>query len=236
MLELIQNKAIEMYNHNMIYLEINHNILFNKIKLYEKALELNQIEERYSLEYKDNYFDIYDNKNKEYYYNQNSYEYSKNRVCDVSFSALENTFKTFYEKKYDEGVVERIKEASITSNVYIGNAAISHYIQKNIPKEQEMKTIYKYFIFGIGLGIHITLLHEKIKAKKYLFIEPSLEIFRLSLFITNYEYISMKSDIHFAIALSEEEFYSYISMLSDETFLYDQYIKFFIFSKIVNYI
>ena len=100
-----------------------------------------------------------------------------------------------------------------------------------MPKKQEMKTIYKYFIFGLGLGIHASLLHKKLKAKKYLLIEPSLEIFRLSLFVTDYEYISKDSDVHFAVALDENEFHKYISMLSDETFLYDQYIKFFMFSQ-----
>ncbi len=231
MLEIIEQKAIELYEFNMKYLEKDHNILFNKIKLFEEGLELGEIKERYSLEYIENYFDIYDNVKQEFLYNQDSYEYSKKRVQEINSSALENTFKTFYEEVYNDKIIELSKNASITSSAYIGNATISHYIQKNIPKEQEMKNIYKYFIFGVGLGIHITLLHEKMKAKKYLFIEPSLEIFRLSLFITNYEFIAKNSDVHFAIALNEKEFSEYISLLSDETFLYDQYIKFFMFSQ-----
>ena len=75
------------------------------------------------------------------------------------------------------------------------------------------------------------LLHEKIKAKKYLFIEPSLEIFRLSLFVTDYELISKNTDVHFSVSENINDFSQMISYLNKETFLYDQYIKFLIFSN-----
>lgn len=229
--ENIQLKAIEMYKKNLHFLSTKDEVLYNNIRLFESALELEEYIPRYELEYKESYFDIFDNSNNTYYYGQDSYVYSKEQVEKMNFNSSSNTFKTFYEQYYTESVMETIKNASITSSSEIGNAPIFNYIQNNLPHNSDMKNIYKCFIFGVGLGIHLNLIDKKIAAKKYLFIEPSLEVFRLSLFITDYEEIASSSDIHFAVALNESDFLNYVSLLSDETFLYDQYIKFFKFSQ-----
>lgn len=228
----IQNKALETYIRNMEFLEKHSPMLHNKLKIYDEGLNLGLIPEKFQLEFKDNkYFDIYDIENSSWFYGEDSLEYSKNIVSKIDTDFSKNTFKTFYEQTYNDNIFEMSKVAPITYNSYLGNAAIIHYVQHNTPQNKLMKVVYKYFVFGVGLGIHLSLLHEKIKAKKYLFIEPSLEIFRLSLFVTDYELISKNTDVHFSVSENINDFSQMISYLNKETFLYDQYIKFLIFSN-----
>lgn len=229
--EKLQDRAISLYQNNINYLKLNHYSLYEKITLFERAIDLGEYQTRFEIEVVDDYLDIYDTIDEKYIYKENSYLYSKKEIEKVNFSSTSNTFKTFYETEYSKDIIERIKNASILSSSIIGNAGVSHYIQTNTPNSNEMKNIYKCFVFGLGLGIHLDLLHKKLKSKKYVLIEPSLEIFRLSLFITNYETLSKDADINFAISLDENEFYDLIYVLSEETFLYDHYIKFFKFSQ-----
>ncbi|XPV52515.1 MAG: hypothetical protein ACNI3H_09060 [Halarcobacter ebronensis] len=88
------------------------------------------------------------------------------------------------------------------------------------------------FHFGVGLGFHIPELVNNIKPKMALIVEPSLEIFRLSLFLVNYERISTKTRILFFVGLSKEDFYGEFRTFQDKTFLYNQYIKFFFFKEL----
>ena len=233
-LEEIQKNAINRYKDNLGFLEKTDKELFDKIKLYEEALEKGMVEENYSLEYKDNYFDIYDIKNEIFYYNTNSINYSKSVVKTINFESNKSSFKTFYDYSFDKDVIKRAKKASILSNSLFTNSLLTDYIEKNLVKE-EMKTIYKFIVFGTGLGLHIPILDEKIKAKLYLIVEPSLEIFRLSLFVTNYKKIFENKKVFFEISSSKEKFKKTINDLSDLTFVYDHYIKFFDFSKNCNY-
>lgn len=230
-IEQIQNEAINTYNKNLEFLEKNNKKLFDQVKLFEEALSLNQIKERYILEYKEEgYFDVFDSIHNSWLYGVNSKDYSRDITKTITKEAQKNSFKTFYEFKFDDKVVENAKKASILSTAYITISPIVSYVQKNVDNKEEMKNIYKYFIFGIGLGIHIQEIHKKLKPKIYILTEPSLELFRLSLFVTNYSSLS-SSKIHFAVGMNENQFRELVYILSQQTFLFDYYIKFFLFSK-----
>lgn len=230
MLEEIEIKAIEMYNRNMVYLKESHVELFNKIKLFEHALELNYIDERYILEYKEDCFDIYDTNEDILFYNTNSIEYSAELVSLINFNVGENSFKTFYDYKYEELVAEEAKKASILSDSIIGNAPIINYVNQNLPLKEDLKTVYNFIIFGITLGIHIPAIVAKVNAKVYHLIEPSLEIFRLSLFVTDYSNLFKENLVYFYISNEEVEFTEKFKCIFYETFFYNHYIKFFMFN------
>ncbi|WP_424688447.1 motility associated factor glycosyltransferase family protein [Halarcobacter ebronensis] len=231
MKEDIEEKAVQLYINNLKFIEKKDKKLFDKLKVFEEALSLGHIKENYILEYKETYFDIYDKKVDNWYYSENSLDYSK-RICkNISYEASKNSFKSFYEFHYEEGLADRTNELSILSDAVLNNAPIVDYVNRNLPDEEEMKQIFCYFIFGVGLGFHIPELVNNIKPKMALIVEPSLEIFRLSLFLVNYERISTKTRILFFVGLSKEDFYGEFRTFQDKTFLYNQYIKFFLFSK-----
>lgn len=229
--ENIQTKAIETYNNNMKFLEETHKSKYEKLRLFESGLELGEIKERYILEYKNNYFDIYDTKENTWIYNTDSIKYSKEVVENINFSSTENSFKTFYGIDYEDEIAEKSKNLSILSDVAFGNAPIIDYVNRNLPKNEEMKEIFIYYIFGTGLGLHIPLIHKKISAKLYLIIEPSLEIFRLSLFVTDYSKLAKITTLMLSISENDDEFRERFQNLYAKSSAYNHYIKFFMFSK-----
>ena len=230
----IEQISIQTYSNNLEYLKLNHNNIYKKIELFEIAIESNIIKEKFELRYQDNYFDVYDIKENTFLYNTNSIEYSKELVSNIDFSAKKNSFKTFYDYTYEEEVVDASKKASILSSPIFGNAPIVHYINQNLTEEENLKTIYNFIVFGVVLGIHIPEIIDKMKAKVYHIIEPSLELFRLSLFVTDYSRLFEQSQVYFYIADEESEFTQKFKYIYYKTFFYNHYIKFFMFTQNCN--
>ena len=230
-LEEVQNNAIFLYNKNINYLKAKEPDLYNKINLLEEAFNTGIKKERYILEYKESYFDIFDSVEEKWMYNENSLLYSKKIVENINNNSKENSFKTFYEFNYEKGLVEKLENVSVLSSAVYGNAPITDYIYNNSPKEENLKNFYCYMILGVGLGIHIPFAHSKLKSKLYFIIEPSLEIFRLSLFVTDYSSMQKNPILCLFIGLNKDEFYEKFRTLVEKTYFYNQYLKFLYFSK-----
>lgn len=232
----IEKKVLLTYESNLRYLKEKEKQLFENIMLLEQAFNNKIKNERYLLEYKENYFDIYDNISEAYIYNSDSEKYSEEIVNDFSFKSKENSFKTFYDFKYEDGLTERIDEISILSDPLLNNAPVVDYVNKNLPEKEIMDNVPYLLIFGVGLGLHIPKLHKLVKAKLYMIIEPSLELFRLSLFLVDYENLSKKSKLEFFVSYSENNFYEEFRLFLQKAYLYSHYIKFFYFSKNCDYL
>ena len=228
----IEKEILDNYTKNLEYLKKNHKELYDRIKLFELAIELKEVEEKYALEYKDNkYFDILDLQKEGYIYGKDSNIYSQSILNDVNFNPEKTSFRTFYGVEYEKGIAENAINSSIFSNAILGTAPIIDYVNQNVPEDNDLKIIYNYIIFGVLLGLHIPLIHKKIKAKIYSIIEPSLEIFRLSLFVTDYSRIALESTIIFHISEDQETFSKKFNTLYYKTFYFNHYIKFCMFTK-----
>lgn len=231
-LELVEKQALDNYVSNMNFLKTHSPALHNKMRVFEDGINEGIIPSKYSLEYRDGeYFDLYDLENNCWVYGQNSLDYSKDITKNIDLDVTKNSFKTFYEYHYEEGVLDKVKNASMLSSAIFGNAPIVDYVNNNLPKEMIYKQIFCYMIFGIGLGFHIPLIHKEINAKLYLIIEPNIEIFRLSLFTISYEELSKRSQLIFFIGYDKETFALRFRDFHSKAYLYNQYIKFFFFSK-----
>ncbi|RDX35494.1 hypothetical protein DZA35_00210 [Arcobacter sp. HD9-500m-PIT-SAG03] len=66
-------------------------------------------------------------------------------------------------------------------------------------KVKEIKKSKKIAFLGTGLGTHITSIVKELKPKKILVSEKDIQIFRCSLFVTDYESICDISKIKFSI-------------------------------------
>ena len=62
-----------------------------------------------------------------------------------------------------------------------------------------MKNLLKFIFCGVGLGFHIAEIQNKVKSSLIFIMEDNLEIFRLSLFTTNYQSISEQARLFFSI-------------------------------------
>lgn len=231
----VQNKAIKTYNTNMDFFKTHNPELYEQIKLFDLALNLEEIKSNLELEYKDNkYFDILDVNNSEYFYNENSIEYSKRIIKNTNNDLTISSFKSFMEYSFSQDIVEKSKLYSPLSSPLLYNSSIINYVDENSPKDRFCKDIYCYMIFGVGLGLHIPLIANKLKPKLLYIVEPSLETFRLSLFVTEYFKLNDNCRLIFSIAENKKIFYEKFASFFRQAYMYNHYLKFFLFSNNCN--
>jgi len=202
----IQNKAIQIYLENLEYFKINHSDLYERINMLSSAIDNNQYKERYHLEYiqDDEEFDIFDAHNETYLYNRKPKEFIQTAVKDSNLDK-ENSIDLLRENFYN---AQQTYDTDDTLNTFIRTMHkcvndISQYSKlfKNPTTSQTKKFQYieKFIFSGTLLGKHIQGITNKLKFRLCIIYEYNLEIFRLSLFTTNYQKIAQKTKIIFSI-------------------------------------
>jgi len=163
---------------NMDFLKKNFLDVYNEIENLSLSLEKDEIKEQYSIELVDNYFDIFNHKNKSYFYATNSFA-----QADIISNYINFT---------KEGSLDLLRKVPQTNQLifndyYYEMKPIINFINNNVDFENiEFKKIYKFVYIGTGLGYHLQEINKKIDSYITLIIEPDIEIFRLSLFTTDY--------------------------------------------------
>lgn len=167
-----------VYQKNLNFLKENFFDIFKKLEQFSVNLEENKIQEKYSLELKDGYFDILNLENNGYYYAINSYMDAEARASNTDFT--DNSSLDLLRK------IRGSKKLSIPSGLSEVLPVVD-FINKKVDLENiEFQKIMKFAHIGVGLGIHIQEIEKKIESYTTLIIEPELEIFRLSLFTLDY--------------------------------------------------
>ncbi|WP_419766197.1 MAG: 6-hydroxymethylpterin diphosphokinase MptE-like protein [Arcobacter sp.] len=225
-LDQVQQKALQTYEKNLEYFKQNHPDIYKNLELYAAAIDLGQITPQFELQYLNTHFDIVNPNTKQFLYTQNSNEVSKKIADDISYDATINSFKAYYEFKYNDTVAKTALEQDILAPHTIGNAPVINFVDKNLPNPQNLNEIHKFIIFGVLLGIHIPLIHQKLNSKVYLIVEPNLEFFRLSLFVTDYAELAKQTILFFSIAQNEFEFKKTFEAFYGELFIFNHYLKF----------
>lgn len=184
-LEEIQQTLQQIFLNNLNFFKQNH------INIYEKLVAFEKLNiENYSIEFIDNRFELVNTKNKTAFYNIDPFIDAINRINNFEFS---NAFSLIKLESY-----EKRNHYENEINAYL-------YINDFINKFTETSTEINKFVFiGTLLGVHINDFHNSINAKSYLIIEPNIEIFRLSMFMTDYTTLGKSSKLFFVIA--EDEF------------------------------
>ncbi|WP_418179606.1 6-hydroxymethylpterin diphosphokinase MptE-like protein [Aliarcobacter lanthieri] len=179
-IEELQKTLNIIYLNNINFLKIHHSQLYKKIIDFEKSNK-----EKYSLEFIDDEFKLIDLQKNQNLYNIEPFSNSLNRINSFEFSNAFTLIK-----------LENIEKRNYYENELNSSLYLNEYIQNfgNINIE-----INKFIFIGTLLGVHINDFHKHFNAKVYLIIEPNLEIFRLSLFLCDYESISKESKLFFAI-------------------------------------
>jgi hypothetical protein len=191
-LEELQQTLSAIYLKNIEFLKKNEPNLYKKIEFFE-----NLNIENYSLDFVNEQFKLVDLKTKESLYkNEEPFSNSLKRVNSFDIS---NAFSLVQFEILNKKVVYKDEiNASVYLNEYIKNF-------ENI----ELK-VDKFIFFGTLLGVHLNDFHKSLNAKVYLIIEPNIEIFRLSLFLCDYEELAKTSKIFFAINEDENELFEIV--------------------------
>jgi hypothetical protein len=186
-LEEIQQTLQQIFLANLTFFEQNHKNIYEKIIAFE---ELNI--ENYSIEFIDNRFELIDIKNKTTFYNIDPFSDAINRINNFNFS---NAFSLIKLEPYEK---RNHYENEINSYLYL-----NQYIKNFSKIESDIK---KFVFIGTLLGVHINDFHKKLNANSYLIIEPNIEIFKLSMFMTDYTLLAKDSKLFFAICENEYNF------------------------------
>lgn len=236
---------LEIYVKNLNFLEKESPELYERVEELSKNLNEGSVSPKYSLEFVDNYFDILNIPSNSYYYGSNSYEDADQRAQVSNFTK--------------DGSIDLLRKGIdgkklITASHIKDISPIIRYINDNVNLDAiTFDKINKFVYLGVGLGLHIQTIHRKLNPLTILIIEPELEIFRLSLFVTDYtELFSENRKIFFSIENTPNErkdvftrFYEYHNYLNynikhhllieNDRFLYDELVDFFAMNTAVSF-
>lgn len=174
----IEKSMVGIYQKNLSFLKENFFDIFQRVDNLSNDIFKGKVKERYSLELCGNYFDILNLENNGYYYAENSYEDAEGRAKYVDF-----TTNSSLDLLRRDGISHKLSIPYGLGEVL----PVVHFINEKVDLENiEFQKIMKYVYIGVGLGYHIQEIEKKVESYTTLIIEPELEIFRLSLFTTDY--------------------------------------------------
>ncbi len=223
----VEVKAVQTYQKNLNYLEKNHQKLFERISLLNAMIESGKYEEKYSLEYKEEgYFDIKEFASDEYLYKMDSTKHAKNMVNMVDKKRSGGVFKALKYVRANESQAEIIDKSELSfHNALWATIKLINYVNKYTPPTTYLKRVNKAIFLDIGLGLHILDSANKLQSRILFIKERNLEIFRLSLFVTDYEEIASGRTLYFSILEKvENEEKIFIDFLNNGN-NYNLYIK-----------
>lgn len=181
--EQIQHTLQQIFIKNLNFLKNNYPNLYQQIIQFE-----NLNIENYSIEFINESFQLINLTTQKPYYTVDPFIDAQQRIHNFNFAngyALINLNPIEKERHYND---------EINAYEYI-NQYIEQFDNSNISQE-----IKKFVFIGTLLGVHINDFHTQFKANSYLIIEPNLEIFRLSMFMTDYTALANEASLHFCIA------------------------------------
>ncbi len=202
----INEIAFATFTKNLQFLHNYDSDLFQRVIFLSEMIENNEYSPRYELEYleSESLFDIYDINSKEYLYHKNPKKLTQDAVRNTnlnrinSFDLLQHHFYNCKEKYFfsEETPLYQKTDATVINQLFEYTKIFNSDTNN---KNKRFKSIDKFVFIGTLLGQHISKISQKLNAEIYFICEENLEIFRLSLFVTDYSEITKKSQIIFSI-------------------------------------
>ena len=226
----IEEQALKTYRENLLFFQETDIRLYQKISSFDLALEKGYYKERYSLEYKEEgYFDVLELESGNFLYGKNSNDYATLAASSINFEKVDNLFETFYDLNFEKVDQETLETTDLIVYNKVAVASLINYSNEYAHKSNTtMSKLYKFIFIGAGLGTHISAIHQKLKSNAYFVVEDDLELFRLSLFVTNYKKITDEgAEIYFSVFDEPSEFKNMLQVFINRHYVYNHYIKFF---------
>lgn len=225
--ELLQNNLIERYLSNLEFLKKEDSKLYEKINLFSNMIDTGIYKEKFALEYikENNEFDILELQTNKYLYQRNSKKINEIFLLDIDFTdrfTFNNLSKKLYSKKDKNIELRNTKKEQLDNYLYND---ISEYsdVLGNIENENYYKQIDKFLFLGNLLGLHLNEIMMKLKVKSCFIYEPNLEIFRLSLFVTDYKILSNNVNFIFSIMDDDSLLLKKINYFFNNIYQYSNY-------------
>jgi hypothetical protein len=224
----INAQVIHTFNQNIDYFKLYQPSLFHKLSSIENAIENNLYKERYELIYENESFDVLEKSTDNSLYDKQTNKYTELAVDSVNQKADNNVFQAFHKRDFTQNDLNSLASEEPFTNHLSGFAPLLHYMQTTSTDSGKiMADMHKFVFFGTGLGLHIIPIDKKISAKIYLIIEDDLELFRLSLFTTNYKELANNSKLFFSVFDDDDAFTDVLHQFLELDYHFNHYIKYF---------
>lgn len=222
-----QRKALETYKENLVYLAKHHSTLHEKILLLEAAIASGIYPERYTLEYKEEgYFDVLENESGHYLYGENSIKHAQTIANSMDFSRTNGVFEAQRFVDFSPEMPDIIDQSKLHfHNALWATIKIVEYSKKIASRSTQMKQVHKLLFLGTGLGIHIPDVVKKMGAKIIFLQEHNLELFRLSLFVSNFSRLAKQTNLYFSVMENEEATRNTFNLFLEKGNNYNLYLK-----------
>lgn len=224
----IQNKLLEQYLSNIEFLKNNDIELYNKLETLSYMIEKGLYQEKFILEFfqETNSFDILNLETNVYLYNKEIDIFSKNELDKINLdnrSGFFNLNKNLFTNNNLFGKTSDLKFSDLNKTL---SDEIKEYVNiwGEIKEDKEYEEIDKFIFLGNLLGTQIIDFYNKINFKNCFIYEPNLEIFRLSLFTTNYMQLSKNIRFVFSIMNDDIDFNKKIVNFINNTEIFSNYI------------
>jgi len=216
------------FNDNIAYIEQHHPELFAKLSEYDAAVSNGHYKERYELVFENGNFDVLEKTSGNYLYDKKTDTHTTNALQSVDFSTQNNCFEGFVRQSYSQERVAAFEKKKQEQPLEFYASYVADILHETEETEtKELKSIDKYIFFGVGLGLHISAIAHKVSAKVYLIVEDDLELFRLSLFCTNYKELAKGATLFFSVFEDDTEFAHTAEHFLQESHFYNHFIKYF---------
>lgn len=205
--EQLQNALTTTFLANLAFLCEYDNNLYLKVDELSKMINEGIYKEKYQLEFieTEGDFDIYDHKNKRYLYNKKPKSWNDKIVNSFQLDE-KNSILTLEENLYSGRTIGMDMSVKYhLENLKDGNDLtlnqVSEYVNiiKNDSRKKKLKKLKKVIFLGSLLGRHIHRIATKFESDIYVLAESNLEIFRLSLFVTDYSILARNTGVIFSI-------------------------------------
>jgi hypothetical protein len=223
----LQDALVKQYFSNMHFLQETDFDLYTKIDTLSSLINSGIYKEKFILEFLSDSgdFDILNIENNHYLYNKNAKQVNDEFVNSVDFS-IKNTFSNLNHYLYmstNKNIEINDSKFKILDKIFFNDMSEYYGVLGNTSSNKEYKEIDKFLFLGSLLGKHFDLIQKKINFKSCFIYEENLEIFRLSLFVSDYATLSLSSNIIFSIMDDNNNYSNKINIFLNKTYPYSNY-------------
>lgn len=223
----LQNALVTQYFSNMQFLKEKDFSLYTKIDTLSSLINDEIYKEKFILDFlsETGEFDILNIEDNHYLYNKKAKQINTEFVNSIDFS-IKSTFSNLNHNLYlsiNKDIEINDSKFEILNKMLFNDMSEYYQVLGNTRINKVYKKIDKFLFIGSLLGKHFTLIQKKINFKSCFIYEENLEIFRLSLFVSDYVNLSLTTNIIFSIM---DDNNSYVNKLSDflnKTDVYSNY-------------
>lgn len=233
----LQNALVTQYFSNLEFFKEHDLELFNKINTLSMMIDDEVFKENFVLEFikETGDFDISNLATNSYIYGRNAQLINENflKNCDFSKKSIfGNLVNNLYFPRDKSIEISDSKFDVLDTIIYDDMSEYANILGHCYSDNKVYKEIDKFLFFGNLLGTHLKSFQEKINFKCCFIYEPNLEIFRLSLFVTDYRSLNNKSRIIFSVMDEENILVEKLNQFFKEIYIYSNYnIKYY---KMIN--